>query len=238
MRTIYEQFIDFCKSIENEETNSKIYMEKHHILPRHCGGSNNKSNLVMLSRKNHILAHYYRWISHNSSKDKIAYLFMVGDPDGEAKRESGRLAQKTWTPKKRSECSKKAYQTMLKRRSGITARGESWRKNVSNAAKQNIASNRRKRVSLQTLSLYRSKFELKQGSKVFILDQSQFSDFVESSKYVCNFFNIEIKESEHKKFLLLIKGTRKSFHGVTLNKAISSQAVEGQGSTEGSTTRQ
>jgi dihydropteroate synthase len=163
---------------------------------------------------------------------------MVGDPTGEAKRESGRLAQKTWTPQKRSECSKKAYQTMLIRNSGMVFRGESWKKNVSDAAKRNIAENRSKRISPDTLILYDSVFEFKYKNSKEVINQSDFSDFVQTSKHLCSVFGLNVKESEHKKFLVFVKGKRKSFHGIVLNKVISSQAVEGTGSTEGSTTRQ
>ena len=44
---------------------------------------------------------------------------------------------------------------------------------------------------------------------------------------MCKFFDLKIKESEHKKFIRLVKGERKVFHGVTLDMVISSQAVSG-----------
>lgn len=202
-------------------------MERHHIVPKHCKGGDDDSNIILLSRKNHILAHYYRWISYDSSKDRIAYYFMVGDPTGEAKREAGKLAQKNRTFEKRSECSKRAYQTMLKRGSGMVSRGESWRKNVSKSAKIRIAENRMTRVTPETISLYGSKFEFKFGSRYLTLDQSKFNDFVETSRYLCSVLGLTIRESEHKKFILLVKGKRKVFHGITLNKVISSQAGDG-----------
>ena len=33
------------------------YHEKHHILPKSCGGSNDKSNIVYLSAREHYIAH-------------------------------------------------------------------------------------------------------------------------------------------------------------------------------------
>jgi len=36
-----------------------IYYENHHIIPRCQGGSNNKSNLVLLLGKEHFMCHYY-----------------------------------------------------------------------------------------------------------------------------------------------------------------------------------
>lgn len=222
-KTVYQQFMDFCREIEEDEINSGIYLETHHIVPRHRGGGNEPTNLIRLSRKNHILAHMYLWISYDSKKDRIAYLFMCGDPTGEAKRESGRLAQKTWTPEKRSVASKKAYQTMLSRNSGITNRGSQWRQNVSKAAKKNIAANRIKRMSQKTLDLMEKTFVFKYKDKVLTINQPDFSDFSTTSKHLCSEFGIIVKESEHKKFIRLVFGERKIFHGITLDKVISSQ---------------
>lgn len=35
-----------------------IYYEKHHIIPRCIGGSDNELNLVLLTAREHFLAHY------------------------------------------------------------------------------------------------------------------------------------------------------------------------------------
>jgi hypothetical protein len=227
METIYEKFIEYCHSIERGEIESGIYVEKHHIIPRHCGGTNEKINIIRLSRKNHILAHYYRWLAYDSKPDKIAFLFMKGDPTGEAKRMSGALAQKTWTFEKRSKANKKAYKTMLERKSGIVSRGESWRQNVSKAAKNNIAVNRTARFSDETKDLMESKFRFKFGHRSVFIDQVQFSDFARTSEYLCQIFGISVKPSEHKKFIRLVKGERSIFHGIKLDMAISSQAESG-----------
>ena len=237
MKTIYEEFIEYCYSIEKSEEESRIYMERHHVIPKHCGGTNDKSNIIKLSRKNHILAHYYRWLSYNSKSDKIAFLFMKGDPTGEAKRMSGRLSQKNRTFEKRSEASKKAYKTMLERKSGLAARSESWRQNVSKSSKKNILVNRLERFTEETKYLLESKFKFRFGLRSIFIDQTQLTDFSHTSKYLCYLLGIEIKESEHKKFIRLVKGERKIFHGIKLDMAISSQAVEGLSPTEGSETR-
>jgi 5-methylcytosine-specific restriction endonuclease McrA len=38
-------------------SNVEGYTEKHHIIPRSCGGKNNRSNIVVLSSREHIVAH-------------------------------------------------------------------------------------------------------------------------------------------------------------------------------------
>lgn len=35
----------------------KGYIEKHHIIPKSLGGSNNKSNIVSLTAKEHFICH-------------------------------------------------------------------------------------------------------------------------------------------------------------------------------------
>ena len=44
--------------IEKRKNKDRIgYMEKHHIIPKSLGGSNNKDNLVWLSAKDHYICH-------------------------------------------------------------------------------------------------------------------------------------------------------------------------------------
>jgi len=44
LMTIYEQFIEYCKT-ENFDSE---YYEKHHIVPKHSGGTDDKENLIYL----------------------------------------------------------------------------------------------------------------------------------------------------------------------------------------------
>jgi hypothetical protein len=69
LMTIYEQFIEYCKS---ETFDSECY-EKHHIVPKHSGGTNDKENLIYLPPHIHTLSHYYRWLAFQEIGDKVAY---------------------------------------------------------------------------------------------------------------------------------------------------------------------
>lgn len=53
-------------------------IEKHHIIPRHCKGSNHKTNLTALQHKEHILAHHLLYRLYNHIEDKLAYKMMKG----------------------------------------------------------------------------------------------------------------------------------------------------------------
>jgi|APGre2960657404_1045060.scaffolds.fasta_scaffold20780_2 hypothetical protein len=51
--------------------------ERHHIIPRHAKGSNDPSNLIALSVKDHMVAHWILWKVTGSEKDLQAYVFRV-----------------------------------------------------------------------------------------------------------------------------------------------------------------
>lgn len=53
----YKELIDFAKSQTRSKKDGNYY-EKHHILPRCMGGTNEKSNLILLTLGEHIQAHY------------------------------------------------------------------------------------------------------------------------------------------------------------------------------------
>ena len=80
---IYEQFIEYLKHQEKNlklkdkylEKNSNL--EKHHILPLHAGGLK-KGPVVICTSKNHIFAHYYRYLAYNELGDKVAYTMRNG----------------------------------------------------------------------------------------------------------------------------------------------------------------
>ena len=69
--TIYEQFVFYLKAKEKTLLLTASY-EKHHILPLHYGGLNNGPT-VLCSSKDHILAHYYRYLACGQRGDFVAY---------------------------------------------------------------------------------------------------------------------------------------------------------------------
>jgi hypothetical protein len=60
------------------ETKRSDIGELHHIIPKHAAGNDEASNLVRLTHRYHVLAHYilYRW--QHQIGDKIAYKMMSG----------------------------------------------------------------------------------------------------------------------------------------------------------------
>jgi hypothetical protein len=54
---IYKKIIDSAKSQNRKKTKEGRIYENHHIIPKSVGGSNNKSNLVLLTPKEHYICH-------------------------------------------------------------------------------------------------------------------------------------------------------------------------------------
>lgn len=53
------------------------YTEKHHIKPRSLGGSDDDSNLVVLTANEHYLAHYYLYKIHGCWRMAYAWRCMT-----------------------------------------------------------------------------------------------------------------------------------------------------------------
>lgn len=54
-----------------------IYTEKHHIIPKHAGGTNDLVNMIELLPEEHFMAHYIRYMAYNDKNDYISIRFMV-----------------------------------------------------------------------------------------------------------------------------------------------------------------
>ena len=73
MENIYEQFINYLKSKQNQLNYSKEdNLEKHHIIPIHDKGLKN-GEVVLCTSKEHTLAHYYRYLAFKQKGDYVAF---------------------------------------------------------------------------------------------------------------------------------------------------------------------
>ena len=70
--TAYDYFLCLCKQLNYPESTQ---LERHHIVPRHEGGLNDKENLIPLSIPHHAIAHWLRWKLFNKSADYLAFIF-------------------------------------------------------------------------------------------------------------------------------------------------------------------
>lgn len=74
---MYEKFIEKAKQ---QYIPLGVYTEVHHILPRHCGGTNDERNLIVLTYRQHVLAHLLLYRKHRRIEDLTAYRLMRSLP--------------------------------------------------------------------------------------------------------------------------------------------------------------
>ena len=56
-------------------------IHKHHIVPKHRGGSDEPSNIVEVSVNQHIMFHFCEYQLHGNIRDKVAYKGLSGCDD-------------------------------------------------------------------------------------------------------------------------------------------------------------
>ena len=94
---------------------SKIIYHKHHIIPRHLGGSDEDSNLIKLTVEEHAEAHRQLWEQHHHQQDYIAWKALSGQITSEEARRMAVSASLTGK-KQSAEHVKKRVKSRLKTR--------------------------------------------------------------------------------------------------------------------------
>jgi hypothetical protein len=59
------------------ELPENVYYEKHHIIPESMGGSNDPSNIIRLTAREHFIAHWLLWRIHGTKQMAFAFYAMV-----------------------------------------------------------------------------------------------------------------------------------------------------------------
>jgi hypothetical protein len=106
---------------------------KHHILPKHAGGSNDPSNIVSLTVEEHAEAHRLLWKERGMTADFVAWKMLSG------KTEEAEQA--------RIELAKEGFSKFVK-----SERSDSWKQNISNSLlgkKQSEESKSKKSIALK-----------------------------------------------------------------------------------------
>jgi len=65
----YNKFIDVLKAQTIDG-----YYELHHIIPKSSGGSNDKSNLVALTARQHYIAHWMLWKAYGENMTRAFFM--------------------------------------------------------------------------------------------------------------------------------------------------------------------
>lgn len=69
------RYITFITSLQHNNTHE--YVESHHILPKSMGGTNNPTNLINLSPRQHFIAHHMLWKAYKSKETTAAFFSMT-----------------------------------------------------------------------------------------------------------------------------------------------------------------
>lgn len=84
-------YYKFALIFKNQIIPEGTYTEKHHIVPRHAGGTESYDNMLKLTHRQHIFMHRLRWKAYGEIGDKVAYLMMSGYPEA-ARADWARIA--------------------------------------------------------------------------------------------------------------------------------------------------
>lgn len=88
---IYDQLI--ARAVARNTEDLTEFLNVHHILPKHAGGTNDPDNLVTLTYREHIFAHKLLFKIHDNYLDQYAFLLMSSKTE-EAMHELKRVAGK------------------------------------------------------------------------------------------------------------------------------------------------
>jgi hypothetical protein len=77
---LYKNLIESRKLLYEErelERKAGSYFEKHHIIPKCKGGSNFADNLVLLTAREHFIAHWILWLIYRDRQMALAFHKMI-----------------------------------------------------------------------------------------------------------------------------------------------------------------
>ena len=82
MNIYKERYKKFILSRYDRIIPDGIYTEKHHILPKSLGGSDDSSNIIILTAREHFIAHWLLWKAYGG---KMIYAFNMMNKNNEIK---------------------------------------------------------------------------------------------------------------------------------------------------------
>jgi len=85
-RTIYE---NLCYRGKNRLVQSSKEIHRHHIIPKHNGGTDDESNITYLTIREHQIAHYLLWRMNQNPNDLRAYYMLGANLTSDMRKEIG-----------------------------------------------------------------------------------------------------------------------------------------------------
>lgn len=62
---------------KNRILSDSLIYEKHHIIPKSLGGSNKRENLILLTPREHFIAHWLLWRIYKNKEMAFAFFLFV-----------------------------------------------------------------------------------------------------------------------------------------------------------------
>ena len=120
----FQRYSKFIESRKQRELLEGVYTEKHHILPKALGGGDEEENLIILTGREHFIAHLMLWKTY---KGKMTFAFHMMNT---LEKYDSKLTSKQYS-KLKEDFSKKLKSRRL---------SESTKKKISDSSKGRIFS--------------------------------------------------------------------------------------------------
>lgn len=150
----YQRIYDELMLSRQHRCLSGIYFEKHHIIPRSMGGSNEVTNLVKLTAREHFLAHWLLWRIHRNKQTAFAFRCMYKFVNHKEKfssiayqemREAYSMELSNFNKNRSPESRKKLSDALIGNKNGAGKRSEETKRKMSNSQKGRIVSEESKK---------------------------------------------------------------------------------------------
>ena len=102
----YDNLIKTRKMLNRKKYTGEYY-EDHHIILKSMGGTNNKDNRILLTAREHYIAHYLLWKIYRNNQTSLAFFYMCNDGNKTGIRISSRIYEEI-----RIECAKISSKTL------------------------------------------------------------------------------------------------------------------------------
>jgi hypothetical protein len=147
-----------------------MYTHKHHIIPKHAGGSDDPNNLVELTVEDHAIAHYVRYKIYGDWQDELAWRglsFRMSKEEivreAASKATKGKTYEEIHGVEKAKQLKQLRAQSLIKNR-----KGKSWEQIFGEEKaeqRKKSASERRKRLNGPHSELTKEKMRQKKTGK-------------------------------------------------------------------------
>lgn len=242
-KIIYE---NLCETRKSKPLNPTQDIHRHHIVPKHCGGTDDENNITYLTIREHIIAHYLLWRINKNPNDLRSYYMLGGKLTIFMRKEIGKFCFEKkigmFAPKY-GKCKKewvlKGIQKQMEQKIGIfdpklfsyhaSIGGKAGYKNNPTLQYWNSKEGIKKRASLGAKAHKgkRAMYDPKSNNKIFHrVPPEKWDDFLKRGFI----FGSPIKVNLGKKFISQNK--RKVTDGVTVYESVS-EAAKVHGVTSG-----